>query len=488
MARISLFACVYGVFLSAFLTPPADAEPVPFPSKIGILADAQITTDKGTYDYGMRSRMADRLSKVAIRTVAQEYFAPLMLERMLKELEKEKVDLILFLGDGANSGCKDELDTVFRILASSRERSGIPTYFVIGNHDYMGAGNQVNLEFRRQLCDKGDQNNPAQTKAQLIERLIAHNTASAKIDTRFAYSGQLTKADSPDICPGDDLGHRTMNYVASLSGKTDLTRPVQILLADTSDYRDVTFKANVGYKVCEGIGGWGLKGSMSFNMHDGKSSQIAMLLSMANPSGQYRIMASHYSPLHFNAIYPWGSSPSLVKDALGNLLSDGENVWLTAHTHTERPKVENYAVGKRFSGKHGNFIGINVGSTTDFNSHALVIAAKDNNNLGDNRMSLGYKLIEHPIIASACAKVLAAARVEEKGLTPVCGKQSYRSSLGLDKTYQEKCFGEAERDQVRKNIDQFSSKYSNDNSVDELEVKACLAYTASAFEKLGKLP
>ena len=346
MTQFSLCARVCGVFLCAlFLLASSGARAIsslPFPVRIGVLADAQITSMKGKFNYGMQSKQADHFSGVAIRTVAQEYLAPLMLERMLKELEKERVDLILFLGDGANSGCKDELETVFRLLAESRKRSGIPSYFVIGNHDYLGTGNQVKLQVRALQCDRGGQDNPAQTKVQLIERVINHNTQSAAIDKGFAYSGHMVQAADPGRCIGDDLGQLTTYYVASLLGKTEATKPVQLLLVDTSDYRDVTFKANLSLKQCEGIGGWGTKGSMSFRGIGKQDPQIGTLVKFAVPGTQYRLLASHYSPLHFNAVYPWAISPSLVKDELEKLLSDGENIWLTAHTHT--PRAENRTV------------------------------------------------------------------------------------------------------------------------------------------------
>ncbi len=492
MARRSIVAaCSLALCLSTLTAPSLAADPIPFPSKIGVLADSQITTDKGTYDYGMRGKIPDYISKVAIRAVAQEYFAPLMLDRMLRELENEKVDLILFLGDGANSGCQDEVETLFKLLAASRERSKIPSYFVIGNHDYLGTGNQVKLEYRGKLCDKGDQSNPALSKEQLIKRLVEHNMNSAKIDSNYAYADKLSDSSSDasaKTCPADDMGHRTLNYVATLSGKTEATRPVQILLADTSDYRDVLFKANFGSLKCERIGGWGLKGSMSFNTADDKTSQIATLAAMADNTTRFRIIASHYSPKKFNAFYPYAISPTLVKDALGALLSNGENIWLTAHTHTEQPKFEKYRVGKRLSGPRGKFVGINVGSTTDYNSHALVVAAKDATNKGNERTTLGYKVISHPIDTQACEKVLASAPEATRNFAPICERESYLSKLGLDKTYRKKCFEEKQRDQVRQNIDKFTRAYAAEHAVDEQEVKACLAYTASAYEMLGRLP
>jgi 3',5'-cyclic AMP phosphodiesterase CpdA len=116
------------------------------PIKIGLLANSQLTSDEGEImETGYRSKFMDKTVKVAIRPPALERcLAKEMLDVALEKLSEEKVDLILYLGDGANSGGTDEIEWLFNSLEKHRNKSGIPTYMVIGNHDYLGVGNTKN--------------------------------------------------------------------------------------------------------------------------------------------------------------------------------------------------------------------------------------------------------------------------------------------------------------------------------------------------------
>ena len=149
-----------------------------FPMKIGLLADSQITSKNGFSDFSFRSKLADNIVDVSIRPPALErYLAEEMLNIALKKLtqdangEKEGVDVILYLGDGANSGGTDEIETLFTALKKHRDETGTPIFMLIGNHDYLGAGNIVSPGTRFALLNReGQPSNPALSKYQVLRR------------------------------------------------------------------------------------------------------------------------------------------------------------------------------------------------------------------------------------------------------------------------------------------------------------------------------
>ena len=111
---------------------------VHFPIKIGLLADTQLTSHNGFYNYSQRSKFADRMVDVAIRPPALEcYLAEEMLNIALKKLtqdnegEKNGVDVIIYLGDGVNSGGTDEVELFFSVLEKHRDATGIPIFVIL---------------------------------------------------------------------------------------------------------------------------------------------------------------------------------------------------------------------------------------------------------------------------------------------------------------------------------------------------------------------
>ena len=472
----------------------AGAQPAPatsasrpvFPLTIGVLADSQITTVQGAWDYGMRRKYADRLASVAIRPPAVEYLSGLMLDRFLKSLEQEKVDVILYLGDGANSGCKDELDKVFAILDTARKRSGIPSYYVIGNHDYMGTGNQVKSSIRAKLCSGDGISNPAETKLQVLARISAHNAGNESLDKFFDYKEALTKSASrfaASECGDDDNTHYTYRQTARLVSKAGSASLVELFLLDTSDYRDVWFKPTVSADAtgCEILGGWGAKGSVSYEKNS-KGSQIDDFVQAASANPDFRLMASHYRPTNLNALVPFGMSGSLVRDALGDLLSKGDNVWLSGHTHTCDVKIERFSVGRTLSKTKGYIDGVNVGSTTDYDAHAVIVGPYTGGAARLGKTGLGYRKVAYPQTAGLCGAVDQLARQREATFTPICGTSSYKTALGLDKKYQKRCFKEADVANARSNIDGFATHAAQALGTSADEVKACLAYAGSKAE------
>lgn len=481
---IGLVLCGMAVGAGASRAAEADA---PFPYRIGVLADSQITSSQGTFNYGMRRKASDRVSSVAIRPPAVEYLAPLMLKRFLDEMKKQKVDLILYLGDGVNSGCTDELDKFFGVLEHARADKGPPSYFVMGNHDYLGTGNQTRMDFRSKLCAAHGVINPPETKEQVIARMEKHNKASAGMDTKFVLTTGTVKADhaAPKKCPRDDMGQYTTYHVGVLKSKAGT--PVDILLADTSDYRDVTFNANAGIG-CEGIGLWGVKGSMSFRTRaEPSQSQIDMLMEMAKPAPKYRLVASHYWPANFNALLDFNTSGSLLRDGMVRLLAKGQrNVWISGHTHIDAPAVGYVKVGEaRSREKTDVFDALNVGSTTDSPPHGLIVEAyRSGGNKPIRDSSLGYITIPYPMPEAGCEKVNKLADQSMGDLEPICTDKAV-SALGMDRTYRRPCFKESAGAVARSNIDKFATKAASALGMVEDDVKACLALRGSQNEDSG---
>ena len=136
---------------SSYAEPRKEAA---FPIKIGLLADSQITSQNGFSNFSFRSKFAKAMVNVAIRPPAIEgYLAEEMLQVALNKLtqdphgDKKGVDVILYLGDAANSGGADEIDTVLTVLA--RHGGGTESHFHCIHRkcvrvDYiLGAGNIV---------------------------------------------------------------------------------------------------------------------------------------------------------------------------------------------------------------------------------------------------------------------------------------------------------------------------------------------------------
>ena len=119
------------------------------PIKIGLLSDSQITSPNSTLGCVYRNKDTDKRLEAAIRPPALEHLAAEVLKIGLDKLSEEddegkKVDVILYLGDGANSGGEDEIERLFEVLMEHRDKTKIPMFMVIGNHDYLGAGNTPN--------------------------------------------------------------------------------------------------------------------------------------------------------------------------------------------------------------------------------------------------------------------------------------------------------------------------------------------------------
>ncbi len=371
---------------------------VHFPIKIGLLADAQLTSHNGFSNYSQRSRFADRMVNVAIRPPALESFlSEEMLNVALRKLtqdhegEKNGVDVILYLGDGANSGGTDEIAMFLSVLAKHRDETGIPVFVVIGNHDYLGCGNIVTPGTRYALLNRdGRPSNPALSKYQVLKKISAFNHASGNVPTnkKFRYIDNYETLER-----NKELDHHAGLYLSGLLSYSEEGKSsVEVFLLDTSDYKDAPDWASLAK-----WGFYGVIGSLSFKDEPGVLSQAGYFRSVAGTSSpDFRFLASHYPKDHLDRItfakpgdvplditnLAWEVSEGVfsfptfaetLNQNLEDLLSRKKrNYWLSGHTHAPTtPQPSQIVVGGVLRDKY--YRGVNVGSTTDYRAHVVIV-------------------------------------------------------------------------------------------------------------------
>ena len=191
------------------------------PIKIGLLADSQITSPNSTPGCVYRNKGTDKRKEASIRPPALEHLAAEVLEIALDKLSEEdekgeKVDVIIYLGDGANSGGEDEIERFFEVLTEHREKTRIPIFTVIGNHDYLGSGNTPNEGERLLLVNRivGDEKPPvrynrALSKYEVLEKISEFNRDAKYLSpkTMFKYRDNRDSLD-------ERLNHKTGLYLA----------------------------------------------------------------------------------------------------------------------------------------------------------------------------------------------------------------------------------------------------------------------------------
>ncbi|UCF42451.1 MAG: metallophosphoesterase [Planctomycetota bacterium] len=487
---------------------------VHLPIKIGLLADSQLTSDKSKImDTGYRSKFMDKnLGKVAIRPPAIERcLAKEMLDIALEKLSQENVDLILYLGDGANSGGTDEIESLFESLEDNRSKSGIPTYIVIGNHDYLGLGMTTNVIDRHTILNPiGRTINPPLSKYQVLKRISTFNKMNNS--GVFRYKDYLSSSDP-------NLGHRDGLY---LVGHLEYVVPgqdsVDIFLVDSSDYKDSRKPEMGGLKhFVRTEQYYGAKGAMSFKDEPDKNkvSQITYIEKLASSSRPaIRFMASHYPPDHLDRIRladpeddllvgveavghaiwevplsPLGLSTPPPEDHLKRGLSKGgKNYWLSGHTHVKKmtrspQKLDCGGIFGFFS--EGKFGCINVGSTTDYRAHVAVVEAFDNNKPGMVKVdrNVGYREIPLFDPKRPDDKQCLKRMLRDVALYAIKHGGDGVTLLGLNKEYQKKYWTEDHTEASVENLKSFIDKFVADHpEYDRSDVTACLGFIAAAYE------
>lgn len=513
------------------------------PLRIGLLADSQITSPNGTPDCLYRNVALDKRLECAIRPPALEHLAAEMLAIALRQFPSD-IDVILYLGDGANSGGQDEIDRLFQVLGDYREKRGVPIFVVIGNHDYLGSGNTPNLMERflivNRLCPAevpplpGPYNRPL-SKYEVLKRISDFNRQSSELPAGAA----LTYSDNMDLLDaGSD--HTTGLYLAGYLTYPKLGAPtVEVFLADTSDYADTWFKPEV--RIWDPfVPGWdiyGMQGSIS--SQDGPTpagrqtvSQMTYLRKQASATPpEFRFVASHYHPDNLdrkrsdndtsedwrfelvNLLHgTWETVCTLcfrhryANQQLKQWLSDaGGNYWLSGHTH--RTTMMHPNQGKVHVGgilellTDASFRSVNVGSTTDYRAHIGIIERFDKQQASnddhvkkvDNCVQFreiplfdGHAPQDRQRLERVLSRIEAYGRANEDVEHCIAYHDAGQfgfSLLGLNKDYQDDAWTVAATDASRQRLDRFIATFlSQHPDVRRADVVRALAFIASASE------
>lgn len=517
----------------------ARREEARLPLRIGLLADSQITSPEGTPEGLYRTVSLDKRIECAIRPPALEHLAPEMLAIALRQFPNE-TDVILYLGDGANSGGQDEIDRFFAVLNDYRDATGVPIFAVVGNHDYLGAGNTPNPIERFLILNRlrpeeepplaGPYNRPL-SKYEVVKRISEFNWQSSALPAAAA----LTYTDNgAALDPNRD--HSTGLYLA---GHLAYERPgdptVELFLADTSDYADTVFKPEV--RIWDPfVPAWdiyGVQGSISFANRDGPGrapvAQMRYLQEQALPEvPAFRFIASHFHPdnldrkrndipesWRFELVnFLHGAWETVCGVCFGHRyanrelqtwLSDGRDYWLSAHTH--RATMMRPAQGTVHVGGLGGlltgatFRSVNIGSTTDYRAHIGLIEATGEADPDTSARTRDIddrvRFREIPLFDAErpsdrrCLNLLVEAvadygRAHEQIAHPVAYRDAWQfgsSLLGLNKDYQDDAWTVEDTEATRTRLDRFITAFGADHSeFARADVVRALAFVASAYE------
>jgi len=511
------------------------------PIKIGLLADSQITSPNSTPECVYRNKNADKRLEVTIRPPALEHLAAEVLKIALDKLSEEdeegkKVDVVLYLGDGANSGGEDEIEQLFEVLIEHRDKTKIPMFMVIGNHDYLGAGNTPNEAERLLLLNRltVDEKPPVRynrplSKYEVLQKISDFNRDPDYLspETKFEY---IDNRDSLD----ENLDHKAGLYLAghlvySANGEDN----VEIFLADTSDYQNMPVKPET---LELAVFGW--EGSISSkNKSDKKGpAQIDCYFERkwALPSPDFRFIASHYHPDNLDrarftsqipedAVYELENFVHGMYETVDGLfgkryanrylnrwLSDSRNnYWLSGHTHRERMSSPHQ--GKVHVGgileilTDASFRSLNIGSTTDYMAHVVIVEeyVKGKNTRVDRHV--GYREIpvfdfnEHLLrdIFAGFSEFGDKKRRSQDfqnydpnfhELEDIDDEEFGASIIGINKQYQKDYWLQKHTEASVKYLEEFTEWFGNKHpEYDRPNIVTCLAFIAGANEK-GKEP
>jgi predicted phosphodiesterase len=531
-----VFLLVFSLILAAGCT----SRQANLPIRIGLLSDSQITSPNSTPECVYRNKDADKRLEPTIRPPALEHLAPEVLKIALDKLSEEddegkKVDVILYLGDGVNSGGEDEIERLFEVLMEHRDKTKIPMFMVIGNHDYLGAGNTPNPAERLLLLNRLtlDEKPPVRynrplSKYEVLQKISEFNRDADYLspETKFEY---IDNRDSLD----ENLDHRTGLYLAGqLVYSSNGEDNVEIFLADTSDYQSLRFKPEL-LKLAF-YGGYG---SISSKDISGKKrpAQIDCYFEKkwALRSPDFRFIASHFHPDNLDRAR-FSQIPEDIFFELENFLhgiyetvhgllgkrytnpylnrwlSDGRNnYWFSGHTHRERmssPHQGKVHVGGILEILTGaSFRSLNIGSTTDYRAHVVIVEeyVRGKNTRVDKHV--GYR--EIPVFdynerllgdMSAGISEFGGGKRSDQDfqkrepnfheLEDMDDEEFGSSIIGLNKQYQEDYWlhehSEASVKYLKEFIEWFGSKHPEYGRAD---IVTCLAFIAGANEKEKEL-
>jgi len=370
--------------------------------RIGFVADSQLQT-RSNYNrvFGYRDKLADFIVETAIRPPALDWAARSMLRSQLDQLRIQGAKAIFYLGDGANNGCYDELALGFQdraapgpnqqgvlaLLDEFRTSAGIPVFFILGNHDVLGAGSSAFHEPRGDFCEATVSPNRSVAKFEAMKLTDSFNRGNAAFAGAWRYHSNWDAASLQSLCGTDaSVQHRTRGcYLAATVDYAQGEKTAQFLLLDTNDWADVSGSTFAGFQQ-EGI-----RGAMSFR-DDAKRqivSQTTWFDGNASDRRDLRVGLSHYDVASLTKHLPVVGRVSAKTQMYMQLFTRpaGETVneasqdlayVVSGHTHVR--EID----GKLFTFKmdcgpilcaRTNRFGIrelNVGSTTDYSNYATI--------------------------------------------------------------------------------------------------------------------
>ncbi len=470
------------------------------PGRFAVVSDSQFNTLHSSYRSIYRRRPLDRFIDVAIRPPALDLVSHFLLRSILGKQVEAGAEVIFYLGDGANNGCQDELvgrrevdgiDGIFTVLRQARARYGVPIFFVLGNHDYLGAGNtSAWLATRHALCNVDrDGDNAPLTKFEVMREIHAFNRESAVMQPHWRYSDSWDEARLRRACNGGKRDRprnqhlRRGCYLAARLGDDRDGR--EYLLLDANDYGDVP--ASMFFA--------GRRGGTSFRRLPGPVAQTRWLVESADPEATLRIVLSHYNVDTINAADGRGAA----HQRLGRLLLPQRSLWLSAHTHHTNVRRFSTTLHPERGAGPLRFTEINVGSATDWPAHAIVSdAAADP---GSGIAALVRPTHVFAITPERCERTLAALsqvtsgsqffpfRRHTRGLG-LFGLEFLVDGLRIRKEYRTRSWSRADDEHVRANINTWLDEHAPVRAADRcgwpsderLKAGACIGLYASLQE------
>ena len=408
---------------------------------IGLIADSQLQTRSNSRHVRVyRDKRADALVNVAIRPPALDYASRALLRHQLHSLRNSGAEAIFYLGDGANNGCEDEMlagfdparpvpkdeEGLLTILNNFRAQNpGIAVFFVLGNHDFLGAGSTPRQHKRVQFCDP---ENPAMQNRSLskLEVMAAVDAFNRGNPPQWAYRTNFSDATRGN-CGSVDEKHfeKPGCYLAAVVDTEIDGLKTQFVLLDSNDWSSVKRFWFLG----EQLGVWG---GLSFGSEE-PMSQIRWFEDKTSEPVAMRLLMSHYNVGAIVKKSPLGSLSHLSRHVPSLVSSPGtprtrrQNAafFITAHTHTEEvnDKLESElratacTTGKCSLTQDVVTKELNIGSTTDFRNSAVLLRVRPANSAGEG--SIEYQQVEvDPKGECARYKPLIEANQASFGINP----------------------------------------------------------------------